>query len=52
MTAGHAHHHHHRHAPSARFSLLRASAASRLAMAAGGAVLLWLAVAWALGWFA
>jgi hypothetical protein len=49
MTTGHAHHH---HAPSARFSLLRASAAARLGIAAGGAVALWLAVVWALAWFA
>jgi hypothetical protein len=47
MTAGQAHHH---HAPSARFSLLRASAGARLAIAAGGAAVLWLAVALALGW--
>ncbi len=40
---------HHHHTPP-RFSLLRASAGARLAMAAGGAVALWLAVALALGW--
>lgn len=49
MTAAHSHHYH-RHAPSARFSLLRASAGVRLALAACGAAVLWLAVALALGW--
>lgn len=45
--------HRHRHAPHAepapaRFSLLRASAGERLAMAAGVAGALWLVVLWAM----
>jgi len=51
MADGHAHpHHYHRHAAPARFSLLRAGAGERLAMIGAAAVMLWLAVAWALGW--
>lgn len=48
MTATHPPHHH--HAPPPRFSLLRASAAARLGLAAAGIAALWLAVALALGW--
>ena len=51
MADGHAHaHHHHTHAAPARFSLLRTGAGERLAMVGAAAAMLWLAVAWALGW--
>jgi hypothetical protein len=45
-----AHAPHHHHTPPTQFSLLRASALTRLAIAGAGAATLWLAVALALGW--
>jgi len=49
MTHQHRHLPHH-HAEPPRFSLLRTSAGVRLAIAAAGAAVLWLAVGLALGW--
>ncbi|BCW87816.1 hypothetical protein sos41_09470 [Alphaproteobacteria bacterium SO-S41] len=48
MAHGRVHHHH--HAPRAGFSLLRASAVTRLGIVALSAGVLWLSVGWALGW--
>lgn len=49
MQSAHAHPPHHHHPAPPRFSLLRASALTRLGIAAAGAAVLWLAVALALG---
>ena len=44
------HSHPHHHPPQSPYSLVRVSAAERLAYAAAGAVVVWLVVSWALGW--
>jgi hypothetical protein len=46
------HDHAHRHGVRPQASLLRSSAAERLAIAASAALFLWLVTAWALDWFA